>query len=128
MPQVAIGRPLYELKLCDQHRLKPTALLHLLGGQPISPATGPRLGKVGKGTLGGLEAVESSEDLLARSRGEPDASAASIDEPVAVVVAEDQRIEVPRHGRVAPNHQLLLLVEAHLPPRTATLARLIGAV
>src|SRR5579871_5284848 len=128
MPQVAIGRPLYELKLCDQHRLKPTALLHLLGGQTISPATGPRLGKVGKGTLGGLEAVESSEDLLARSRCEPYASSASIDEPVTFVVAKDQRIEVPRHGSVAAHDKLLPLVEAHLAPSACALARLIGAV
>ncbi len=51
-----------------------------------------------------------------------------MDELIALVVAEYERIEVLRCRRVAANDKLLTSVDAHLEPCSGAIARLVGAM
>jgi hypothetical protein len=51
-----------------------------------------------------------------------------VHQPVALPIAEDQRIEVPAAESVSTDHELLGPIDAHLPLRAGALPRLIGAV
>ena len=59
VPQVSVRGPFQELELRHQHRLKPSALLHLLGGEALPPPAAPWLWQVGKGAVGDFQRAEA---------------------------------------------------------------------
>src|SRR5437588_147201 len=94
MPQVCVGRPLDEFKLPNQLWFQPPALLHLFSREALAPATALGLRQIGERALCHFESLESAEQLFARCRREAIAGARDIDQSVAFIVAEDDRIEV----------------------------------
>jgi hypothetical protein len=61
---VGIGSPFDVLELPDKDRLKPSAGLHFLGGQPFAPPTALCFGEIAKRELLHLQAVEALEQLV----------------------------------------------------------------
>src|SRR5215469_10288487 len=94
MPQVTVGGPLDKLELPDQKRLQPSALFHFLGGEPNAPASAFRFGQIRERTPVHLQPLEAFEQLHSRWRSEPIARAPRIHQFRAVVVAEDDCIEI----------------------------------
>src|ERR1017187_9031959 len=101
MPQVAVGRPFDELELPDEHRAEPSAFVHFLGGEPLSPSSRFRLREIGEWALCPGKGLESPEELVARCSREPASGASCIHQVGAVVVAEYDGVEVPGAQRVA---------------------------
>ena len=52
----------------------------------------------------------------------------SIAQPIALEVADDQRVEIPERRRVSGDDELLSLIDAHFLPSTRAQARLILAI
>jgi glycine/D-amino acid oxidase-like deaminating enzyme len=93
LSSVASGCPLEEPKMTDEHRFQPLHFGHLCFRHTLTPQAAPRLGKVGEWAFADLESLELSEQLSACRRREAVARARHINQPVALVVAEDQRVE-----------------------------------
>lgn len=129
MPQVAVRGHFQQLELAHQHRIQPPALQHLLDSQAHSPPPTLSFRQISKGALGRLQPPELPEQLRPpRCRCKAIAGAGHVDQPVTLVVANDHRIEVLGTKGVPGNHELLPLVDAHLPPGTRTLAGFIAAI
>src|SRR3984885_2823466 len=62
--------------------------------------------------------------MLAHGWSEPAPSLRRIHEQVAFPIPEDERIEMPTHHRIAPDHEILRWVDSHLPPSARALAGL----
>src|SRR5215469_15801643 len=114
MPQMAVRCPLDELELPNQRRCEPPAVRHLLGRQPLPPTPAGRLRQVGEGASVDLQCAEALEQLRPRCRREAVPRTASVDQPVAVVVAEDDGVETIRADGVATDYELLPAVDPHL--------------
>jgi hypothetical protein len=95
MAQMIVGRPFKKLELTHQHGLEPAAFFHLCGRKSLSPAPAAGFGQVRKRALCCFQPLKLPKQLLARRGREPVASSGDIDEFVAIVIAEDQSIEVP---------------------------------
>jgi hypothetical protein len=116
MTKVILWRPLHKLKLPNQHRLQPSTFLHLLRGKPRAPAPRPFLRQVHERALRGLQPAEPPIQLLRESRREAVPGPSRVQEAVAFVVAEDQRVEPFRAAGVAADDELLPLIDPHLLP------------
>ncbi len=93
MAQVILAGPFEKFELTDEDRLQPLAVRHLRLREALAPPTTPRLRQVHKGALIDLEPSELLKQLCPRGRREAVASASDVDQAVAFVVAEDQRVE-----------------------------------
>ena len=115
----------------DKVRLQPAAFGHLVGRQTLTP---PALLAAGAGSKRGRSWISSlwkrSKNLVARNAGtETSPDARNVDEVVALVVADDDRVEVLwRRDVVAADHKLLDLVDAHLFPSAGAPARLVATI
>src|SRR4030095_8113340 len=95
---------------------------------PLSPTPDFSLGQVREGTVRSLEPVEVLEQLLSHRRGEAVTRPRRIDQPIAFVVAEDQRVERLCATGVAADDELLATVDPHLHPRARSPPGLVVAV
>src|SRR5687767_14681747 len=128
MAQVILAGPFEELDLGDQHRLQPSAVLHLGGRQTRTPATALRLWQIHERAILDFESAEFLEELLPDYWREAVTGARHVDEAVALVVAQDQGVKGPGADRVAADHKLLTPIDAHLLPRTGSQSGLVAAV
>jgi hypothetical protein len=93
MPQVLVLCPLDEFEPRHENRLQPTAALHLLGRQALTPASVPCFGQICKRALARLKPVEPADEGIPERRRESAARPPCIEQPRPVVVAEDQCVE-----------------------------------
>ena len=100
--QVIFARPLQELDLRDQHRFQPPAVLHFCRRQARTPPAALGLREIHERAIVYFESAEFLEQLLADDGRKSISSACNVDQTVALVVSEDQRIERLRPDRVAP--------------------------
>ena len=125
MSQVTIRRPFGELDLCDQLRFEPHTVFHLFLGQgPLGPFL---LGQVGKRAGVDLQSLEPARHLTANLRHKAVPHLGGVEEPLALVIADDQRIKrIPR--RVAADNKLLPTVDLVLDPCAGSLAGLVNGI
>lgn len=111
MPHVTIRRPLGELDLGDQLRFQPHAVFHLFPGQsPLGP-----LPQVGERAGVDLQPLELARHLTPDKRHKPVSHLGSVQKPLALVIADYQRIKrIPR--RVAADDKLLPPVDLVFDP------------
>jgi len=128
MPQVIFPRPFQELDLRDQHWLQPPAVLHFRCRQASTPPAALCLREISRRAILDFQPAQFLEQLLPHDRREPVAGACSVDQPVALVVPEDEGVERLRPNRVAANHKLLRAVDTHSLPGTRSQTRLVPAV
>ena len=102
------GGPIRVLDLGDQLRFQPAAFGHLVGRETLAPSALVALGQVRKGAGLDFELVETLEDLRPKSRDKSVAHARNIDEVVALVIADDDRVEVLWRRDVAARSQACL--------------------
>src|SRR5205814_9954242 len=114
MSQMIIAGPFEEFELTDEHWLQPLAFGHLRLRESLAPSTTLRLRQVHERALVDLKSSELLEQLCSSGGCEAVASACDVDQAVAFVVAEDQRVEGPRPPRVAADDALLTALDAHL--------------
>src|SRR6266851_928982 len=76
------------------------------------------LGQVRKGAGLDFERVETLENPRPKSRDKPVSDARNVDEVVALVIADDERVEGLTGRDIAADHKLLSLVNAHSYPST----------
>ena len=116
MPQMAVWCPLQKLELPDQQWLQPSALVHLLSGQSLTPAAATRCRQIREGALRDFQILELPKQLLAERWCESVSRARGIHELVAFVVSEDQSIEILSSRGVASDDKFLSVVDPHLLP------------
>src|SRR5687767_9319801 len=104
VPEVVLACPFEELDLRDQHGLQPPAVFHLRCGQARTPSAALRLWEIHERAILALQPAELLEQLFPHDRRESVSSACGVDQTVALVVSEDERIERLRPHRVAANH------------------------
>src|SRR5438045_4031312 len=68
VPKVIFARPFQELNLRDQHRLKPTAVLHLRCRQARTPSAALRLREIHERAILYFQPAEFLEQLLPDDR------------------------------------------------------------
>jgi hypothetical protein len=86
--------PVRVLYLRDEVRLQPAAFGHLVGRETLTLPTLVALGQVRKRAGLDFERVETLENARPKSRDEPVAHTRNVDEVVALVIADDERVEV----------------------------------
>jgi DNA-binding transcriptional ArsR family regulator len=116
MPQMSVWCPLQKFEFADQQWFLPSALVHLFSGQSLTPAAAPRFRQIREGALRDFQILELPKQLLAERWGESISRARRIHELVALVVSEDQSIEILSSRGVASNDEFLSLVDPHLLP------------
>ena len=79
--------------MADQHRLQPPAVLHLRRRQPRAPSAALRLGQIRERALLDFQRAKLLHQLRAHHRREPVAGPRGVDQLVALVVSEDERVE-----------------------------------
>jgi len=94
MPQMAVRRPFDVLELSYQDRIQPPALLHLVSGETLAPASASGLREVDERTLRDLQPAEPSIQLLPRRRRETVAGSRDIHELAAFEIAADDGVEI----------------------------------
>jgi hypothetical protein len=94
VPKVAVRRPFDELELPHELRLEPPTVHHLRGGKTRAPAPGLFLGQIREGALLDFQRFDLLEQFRSRCGREATAGPGGIDQPVALEVADDQRVEV----------------------------------
>src|SRR5262245_33414650 len=104
---MVVLRPFDKLHLGDENRLEPSAVGHLRLRQPLPPAAAAGLGQVREWTIGDFERREFPEETVAHRWREAVARPRDVDQTLALVIAEDQRVERSCADRVAANHELL---------------------
>src|SRR4029077_13436844 len=75
-----------------------------------------------------FESAELLEQLLADDGSKSVSSACGVNQTIALVVSEDERVERLRPDRVAANHKFLPAVDAHFLPGARSQAGLVPAV
>jgi len=68
VPKVAIRGAFEELELANERGHEPSTLVHLVGGQPLSPTATRRLRQVREWVLGGLFVQTGCPTVLAAFR------------------------------------------------------------
>src|SRR5260370_863613 len=121
-------RPVRVLYLRDKLRLQPAAFGHLVGRETLTPPALVALGQVRKGAGLYFELVETLENLHPKSRDETGPDARNVDEVVALVIADDERVEVLAGRDIAADHKLLSLVDTHFYPSARAPARLVETI
>src|SRR5579871_6293511 len=125
---MVVRRPFEELDLRDTDWLEPTTFGHLGLRESLSPPPASRFWQIDERACRDLERLELLEETLANRRRETVASSGDIHQTVAVVISEDQRIECFCADRVSADDEFLRTIDAHLPPRPGSQARLVRAV
>src|SRR5947209_5995331 len=118
MPKMVVRRPFDKFELPDHDRLQPPAMCHLCRRKSSTPASAPRFRQVGKRAFSRFEPSEFRKQFLAELRCKSVARAGGIQQLFAFVVAEDEGIESLSAQCITANHELLPLIDPHLPPRT----------
>ena len=95
MPQVVFARPLEELDLRDQHGLQPPSVFHLRCSQARTPSAALRLWEIHERAILDLQPAEFLEQLFPHDGREPVSGACGVDQTVALVVSEDERVFDP---------------------------------
>src|SRR3954470_12947091 len=101
MSQMVLSGPFEKFELSDEHGLQPAAVGHLRLRQSLSPAAALQLREIRKRAVGNFKAAKLLEDLRPHRWCEPIARPRRVDQPIAFVVPEDQRVEGRRADRVA---------------------------
>src|SRR4051794_22799269 len=96
MSEMTAFGPLHEFKLAYKLGLKPSAFGHFGCRKPSPPTATLGLRQIGKRAFIRFERFDFAEQLGSRRGREAVASACRIDELVAFVIANDQRIEILR--------------------------------
>jgi hypothetical protein len=94
VPKVVIRRPFDELELPHDLRLEPSTFHHLCGRQTCTPAPSLFLGQVCEGAFLYFQRLKLLEQLRSRRRREAIPGPRGVDQPVALVVSDDQRVEI----------------------------------
>src|SRR5262249_17516153 len=124
VPQVICLCPVDVFDGADELWPKPTALLHVFGGQTFSPSSFPGFGQVLEGTSFTDQGTESTEQATSRSRNKPGAHSGSVHQVFALVVANQNGIKVVGGRYVTTDDKLLAAVDPHLEPGARAPARL----
>ena len=117
MPQMIFWGPLQELDRRNEARLQPTAHDHVLCGQSFAPSSFLAFGKVLERADHALKAAKALEEPFSCSRYEPIPNFACIQQVLALVLADKDRVEGFPSGYVAADHKFLPFIDAHLHPR-----------
>lgn len=129
MPQLRPICPFDERDLADQLWLKPSAFLHLLGRERLSPAGRLLLGQVGEGATRRREFLEQRENLVAITGHEAIPDLRHVEQTLGFINADEQRIKAVCAGHVAGDDKLLLAISALLDPRPGAISGFVqGAV
>ena len=123
-----LARPLQELDLGDEDRFQPPAILHLRRRQARTPSPALRFREIHERAILELQPAEFLEELLPDGRREAVAGACGVDQTVALVVTDNERVERLRPGRVAADHEFLAAVDPHLLPGARPQAGFVPAV
>src|SRR5258708_21311088 len=106
MPEPISCRPLQEFNLCNGFGPQPHAFLHLLSGEFIAPTRLVRVRQVSEGHDGRHKMTDFLENLTPRRGNEAIANASDIDQIVAAIIADDQRIKSVLPRNVPADHKL----------------------
>ncbi len=98
-------RPFGKLDCPYQARFEPPTLAHIFGGQAFAPSALPAFGQIFEGTR-----LSGRRESVSNSR--------HIDQLLAFVIADHNRVEVLRCRHIAADDQLLSLIDTHFYPRT----------
>src|SRR6186713_2191602 len=120
--------PLEKLELADEHWLQPPTVRHLRFGESLTPAAASRLRKIDERAQVDFKRSEALVQAGPQRRSESIARAGHVDEIALLVIPENHGVERPRAERVAADHELLSLVDAHLHPGARSLAGLVSTV
>jgi hypothetical protein len=90
---VVVRCPFEEFKAPNKEGSEPDAVFHLVGGEAFAPTTAPGFRQVRKRTLRDLQSLELPEQRFTGRRREAVAGPRRIDQTLAVVVTEHERIE-----------------------------------
>jgi len=93
VPQMAVPSPLDKLELRNQRPRKPSAVSHLRCRQPWPHRPLIASGKFANGHTSLLKLLKELDQLSPRRSSKAVARAAGVDQSVAVVVAEDDRVK-----------------------------------
>src|SRR5260370_33233364 len=127
MAQMIGRRPFGKLDRRDQARFEPPTLAHIFGGQAFAPPALPAFGQIFERTPSAIESTESPEQRRSGRRRESVSNSRHIDQLLAFVIADHNRVEVLRCRHIAADDQLLSLVNPHLNPRARSSSGLVRA-
>src|SRR4051794_1531324 len=122
---MSIGCPFSEFDLGNEKRFDPNATFHFFPRE--RPLRAPFFRQVVKWAGVGLEALESPRDITAHMRYEPVAHLGDVNQPVTVVISDDEGIK-RTSGSIAADDKLLPLIELVFNPGAAPFSRLIFRV
>ena len=100
VPEVTVGRPFDETNLCDEVRLQPAHLGHLLLRHAPSPVGSAAGGQIDERTPPGMQSVELSENVGACMRGE---SSPDLRREDQICVPSSHRAQAGVFGRIERN-------------------------
>jgi hypothetical protein len=107
---------------------QPAAFFHLRDRQSLSPLTAPRLGQVLEWARFSFEPMESRENRGPHRWCETAVHLRAILERAPLVIADQDRIEVPTGRGVATDREVASLEDAHFLPHCRPLARFVQAI
>jgi hypothetical protein len=96
MSEVSFRRPFDELELSDKFWCEPSAIFHFFCRESLPPTSGRFLRKIHERAVVDLQAREFCCELGSGVRREAIASLRSVDQCIAAVVPEDERVEICR--------------------------------
>src|SRR6185436_3758907 len=111
-----------------QHRLQPTTVFHLCCRQARTPSAALRLREIHERAILDFQPAEFLEQLVPDDRRKSVSSACGVNQTVALVISEDERVERLCPNRVAANDELLPAVDTHFLPSTRPQAWFVPAV
>ena len=128
MSQVIRARSFQIIDRRGQSRFQPAAFLHLRGRQSFAPLTATRLGQVLERASLRFESLEAFENRRPHRRCENAVHLGDILELATLLIANQDRIEVPVGRSVPADHEIAPLWNALFLPRCRPLARFVRAI
>src|ERR1700722_6333006 len=128
MPEMVSLGPFQELDLRHNLGTHPNALLHSVSIQPFTPAGAPLLREIAEGTFADLENRETLKQRAPQALRQSATHPCGVDQIVAAVKADNQRIQSARSRHETADHELLSLIDAQLHPCARTLTGLVQTV
>jgi len=101
VPQVGILRPLNKLKLPHQQRLQPPATFHFRRSESRTPAASFLLRQIGERAFLGFQRLEPFHEFGPELGCKTVPCTRSVNQLIAVIIAENQRIERGTAERIA---------------------------
>jgi len=95
-----------------------TDIHHLGGGQTCAPTPGFFLRQIRERAFLDFQRFKLLEQLRSRRGRASTARPRSIDQPVALVVTDNQRVEILKRWRVSGDDELVSLIDTHFLPST----------